>query len=120
MTMSQEEIDRIAEQISYEASHNEKEFWRLLNESEPVVIATALSKFHGGAQSYWDAKREAAFAILASKLSNDLTSTITKLDHSATKLARIGIILTVVIGVLSIVVGIAQIVVPLWLQHHPR
>ena len=108
--MNDAEIDRSAYEI---LTYREKsdEFLNKVRNAPPEIIAAVMADLAstGATGAMLVAKRDACNAILQSKLSSNIITTMERLDKSATFLAGVGIVLTLVIG-------IAQIIVPLFIR----
>ncbi len=108
--MKRDEIERQASEI-FNLWNNPDEFLESLRNLSPEVIAAVMAKLAstGETGQKFNALRDSCNAILQSKLSLGIITTMERLDKAATFLAWVGIVLTAMIG-------IAQIILPLFLK----
>lgn len=80
------------------------EWTNCLKDAEPILISTIIAWLGstGTRGAQYEALRDSARSILETKFTNQLISTMEKLDKSSRVLTIVGIVLTVAIGLLAV------------------
>ena len=108
------DVSEKVNQIIPKKSNYSTEAWiEQLYKEEPIVISAVLGRMYT-VEGHFEPKTlpariTATKALLETKLNEKLISTMEKLDESASKLQKTGIILSVVIGLAAIVVSLVSI-----------
>ena len=101
-------IERVKHIIKKKSNYSTEAWIVELNKEEPIVISAVLGRMYREGSSFeiepLPARIAATKALLETKLNENLISTMEKLDKSASRLQKIGIILTVVIGLAVIAI----------------
>lgn len=107
--MEQTEIDRQVKDICAVWQYDDQ-FLDKIHSADPAVLCAVLPRLSSTSrtEAMMEARRDTCLAVLNKKLSDNLISTMVRLDRSANFLAWVGIAVGAIIGVASIVLPLLR------------
>ena len=101
-------LQKLKELANNDIGDISSEWTMSLQNEEPILISTIIAwlGYSGMRGDRFDALRDSASSILYTQFTDQLISTMKKLDKSSSNLTTVGIVLSVIIGISSILVAL--------------